>query len=124
MTPAKDHAYVSRVRLCRPSCGNYCYFNGTKSKPAAGFLIHTSGTCILGDQSQGYGIPPDRVYDEIAGIKEITSFSMNHRYRNVVKVVLDAATSAPFEYPKKKTAIICPPTIYGIGIGLDRKHSV
>jgi nucleoside-diphosphate-sugar epimerase len=100
---------------------------GIRSKPAGsqtGFYIHTSGTGILGDPSQDYGQPPDRVYDDIADIKVITSFSMDRWHRNVDKIVLDAATSDPAEQPKIKTAIVCPPTIYGTGIGPVRKRSV
>jgi nucleoside-diphosphate-sugar epimerase len=101
--------------------------NGIRSKPAGsppGFLIHTSGTGILGDPSQDYGLPPDRVYDDISDIKVITSFSIDRWHRNIDKIVIDAATDDLIGHPKIKTAIVCPPTIYGAGIGPVRKRSV
>ncbi|KAH8691884.1 hypothetical protein BGW36DRAFT_400046 [Talaromyces proteolyticus] len=100
---------------------------GIRSKPAGsppGFCIHTSGTGILGDPSQGYGLPPDRVYDDIADIGVITSFSLERWHRNVDKIILEAAVSDPVDNPKIKTAIVCPPTIYGKGIGPVRQRSV
>lgn len=101
---------------------------GIKSKPvgsAPGFLIHTSGTGILGDPDQDYGAPPDREYDDVADIETITNFPLKRWHRNVDKLVLDAsAGDNPVDNAKIKTCIVCPPTIYGRGDGLIRARSV
>ncbi|KAL2810349.1 hypothetical protein BJX63DRAFT_434397 [Aspergillus granulosus] len=101
---------------------------GIKSKPVGitpGFLIHTSGTGILGDPDQEYGIPPDRVYDDVADITTITNFPIKRWHRNVDKLVLEASMGESLvDNEKIKTAIICPPTIYGRGDGPVRVRSV
>ena len=40
------------------------------------------------------------------------------------KIILDASKSDPKHEPRIKTAIICPPFIYGTGTGPIRKRSV
>ncbi|KAL4869079.1 hypothetical protein BDV12DRAFT_208808 [Aspergillus spectabilis] len=98
-----------------------------KRKPAGsapGFLIHTSGTGILGDPDQPYGSAPTALYDDVADIKTITSFPLTRWHRNVDKIILEAAACDPIENPKIKTTIVCPPTIYGTGTGPIRTRSV
>ncbi|KAL5343643.1 hypothetical protein BJX70DRAFT_393700 [Aspergillus crustosus] len=54
-----------------------------KERPAGsppGFLIHTSGTGILGDPDQDYGQPPTALYDDVADIKAISSFSLRLKH--------------------------------------------
>ncbi|KAJ5372860.1 hypothetical protein N7517_004866 [Penicillium concentricum] len=101
---------------------------GIKSKPtgsAPGFLIHTSGTGILGNPDQAYGAPPDREYDDVSDIKIITNFPLRRWHRDVDKLVLEAsAGDDPVDNAKIKTAIVCPPTIYGRGDGPIRVRSV
>ncbi|KAL3481277.1 hypothetical protein BJX99DRAFT_253581 [Aspergillus californicus] len=101
---------------------------GIKSKPAGanpGFLIHTSGTGILGDPDQEYGAPPDREYDDVADIATITNLPLNRWHRGVDKLVLEASMSEKLvDNEKIKTAIVCPPTIYGKGDGPVRVRSV
>ena len=87
-------------------------------------FIHTSGTGILitDDVATGaYGTQNDKVFDDWEGIKEITSLPDHALHRKVDKIVLDASESAP-DYIK--TAIVCPPAIYGLGRGPgNRKRS-
>jgi nucleoside-diphosphate-sugar epimerase len=101
---------------------------GIKSKPAGsapGFLIHTSGTGILGNPDQEYGTPPDREYDDVNDIETITNFPLKRWHRNVDKLVLEASEGDdPADNAKIKTCIICPPTIYGKGEGPVRVRSV
>ena len=79
-----------------------------------GFLIHTSGTGILLYQDierKTFGEPSAKIYNDWEGISEITSFPDAAPHRVVDKVIIEADTS------KVRTAIVCPPTIYGVGRG-------
>lgn len=100
---------------------------GLRSKSSgspAGYYIQTSGTGILGDTPRGFGRASMKVYDDITDVQEITSFPLSHWHRDVDKIILDASKSDPKNEPRIKTAIICPPFIYGTGTGPIRKRSV
>ncbi|KAH8153416.1 uncharacterized protein LAJ45_02228 [Morchella importuna] len=87
---------------------------GLKKKTTPVFLIHTSGSAILPDISKGeFGQQVDeKIYDDIESIKEITSFPIEgHVHRDVDTIILGANSD------NVKTAIVCPPTIYGVGAG-------
>ncbi len=82
-----------------------------------GYLIHTSGTAILvvdDIQAKTYGWAADKVYDDWDGLAVVTSLPDDAPHRNVDKAVLNASEdpSGPL-----KTAIVCPPVIYGKGRG-------
>ena len=87
------------------------------------FIIHTSGTGILTwktVQSRTFGDLEDKVYNDWDGINELTSLPDFAAHRNVDKIFLEAGEdqSGPL-----KTAIVCPPTIYGLGRGPGNKRS-
>ncbi|OCL13479.1 NAD dependent epimerase/dehydratase family protein [Glonium stellatum] len=89
-----------------------------------GYLIHTSGTGILSvaDAERGsYGIRAEKVYDDWDGVGEVTSLPDTAVHRNVDKVVLAAGTE---QSARIRTAIVCPPTIYGPGRGPDNQRSM
>lgn len=93
--------------------------NGKKS-----YLIHTSGTGILGFEDltgDTYGIQREKVYNDWEGIDEVTSLPDVALHRNVDKVILggNAASAGNIN-----TAIVCPPCIYGPGRGPDNQRSV
>lgn len=74
------------------------------------------------DFEQGtYGITREKVYDDWDGIDEVTSIPDSALHRNVDKVVLAASDVSG---GKIRTAIVCPPCIYGPGRGPDNKRSV
>lgn len=106
--------------------GAAALINGIKRRPATsrpGYYIHTSGTGILGDaRAHGYGGPSDKVYDDVADIKEITSFPLTRWHREIDIVVL-ASSEGPGG-DKVRTAIVCPCNIYGTGEGPVRTRSV
>lgn len=88
------------------------------------FLIHTSGTMILAWETikeETWGETRSKVYNDWDGVSELTSLPDGADHRHVDKVVLDASQSYP---GKIKTAIVCPPTIYGKGRGPDNQRSV
>lgn len=89
-----------------------------------GYLIHTSGTGILevADMERGtYGVRAEKVFDDWDGVKEVTSLPDAAPHRNVDKIVLAAGTE---QGTSVKTAIVCPPTIYGPGCGPDNQRSI
>ncbi|EMC97455.1 hypothetical protein BAUCODRAFT_452817 [Baudoinia panamericana UAMH 10762] len=87
------------------------------SKERPGFWLHTGGTGILtykDDQDGKLGVYSEKQYNDWTGIDELVSLPDNAFHRNVDKVVLETGTK---HGDVVKTAIICPPTIYGRGRG-------
>jgi nucleoside-diphosphate-sugar epimerase len=90
-----------------------------------GFYVHTSGTGILEVDdliAKAYGVEGSKVYDDWDGIDKVTSLPDQAWHRNVDKIVLAASTETSSK-GKVKTAIVCPPTIYGVGRGPVKTHS-
>jgi nucleoside-diphosphate-sugar epimerase len=86
---------------------------GLSSRSTPGYLIHTSGTGILcvNDITRGtHGTPAEKVYDDWDNVDEVTTLPDHAWHRNVDKIILAARGNV-------KTAIVCPPTIYGPGRG-------
>lgn len=89
-----------------------------------GYWIHTSGALILGTETVDrscYGDELFKVFDDWDGVNELTSLPNHAEHRNVDKVVLEASKAYP---DKIKTAIVCPPAIFGRGRGPDNQRSV
>lgn len=85
------------------------------------FLIHTSGTGILTwktVETKTFGDLQEKIYDDWDGIDEVTSLPDGAAHRNVDKIILAAGNN-----PAVKTAIVCPPSIYGVGRGPGNKRS-
>jgi len=88
---------------------------------APGWPVHTSGTGILtvGDVVAGRcGGEGGDVFDDWEGVGAVTELPDEAWHRKVDKIVLGAAT-----HGNVKTAIVCPPTIYGVGRGPDKTDS-
>ena len=89
-----------------------------------GYLIHTSGTGILTFSDvdrKTFGELSSKVYNDWEGIGEVTSLPDHAPHRKVDKIVLDMGTRDPSEL---RTAIVCPPCIYGPGRGPGNQRSV
>jgi len=87
------------------------------------YWIHTSGSLILGTETHDlacFGDRLDRVYNDWDGVKDLMSLPDHAAHRNVDKIVIACSQVNP----NVKTAIVCPPTIYGTGRGADNKRSV
>ncbi|KAK0291086.1 hypothetical protein LTR35_001807 [Friedmanniomyces endolithicus] len=88
-----------------------------------GYLIHTSGTGILlypDIRSGTFGETSAKIYDDLDGVSEITSLPDDAPHRPVDQIVLGAGE----EYGGRvRTAIVCPPTIYGAGRGVGNRVS-
>lgn len=88
------------------------------------YLIHTSGTGILSYQDfneKTYGITREKVYDDWDGIADVTGIDDSAIHRNVDKIIL---ASGEVSGGKIRSAIVCPPCIYGPGRGPDNQRSV
>ncbi len=101
-------------------------FRGLSSHSAAqsGYIIHTSGTGILcwADlERETFGEAATKIYDDWDGVQELTSLPDMAPHRNVEKVVLTAGTE---NIDVLRTAIVCPPCIYGKGRGPGNQRSM
>lgn len=96
---------------------------GLLSRGSTSFLIHLGGTGVVADwQSPDYlGRLNPKIWSDIKNIDEITSLPDQALHRNVDKIILDAGVKYS---DKLKTAICCPPDIYGPGRGPGRTASV
>ena len=91
-----------------------------------GYLIHTSGTGILeiDDRLRGtYGTRDEKVYDDWDGVGAVTSLPDQAFHRAVDKIVLAASKRGGDGAAPIRTAIVCPPTIYGPGRGPGNQTS-
>lgn len=71
-------------------------------------------------KDERYGELSEKVYNDLDGVEELTNLPDDAFHRNVDKVVLAAGTT---HAETTKTALICPPTIYGTGRGPCSKRS-
>lgn len=62
------------------------------------------------DDYAGLGTWSEKQYNDLEGVGELTSLPDRAFHRNVDKLVLGVAEE---HGDKVKTAIVCPPTIYG-----------
>lgn len=88
------------------------------------WLIHTSGTGLLAFEdirAQTYGIERPKVYNDWEGIDELMSFPSDASHRDVDEVIIKTGKDMPTSV---RTAIVCPPTIYGLGRGPVGKRSI
>lgn len=89
-----------------------------------GFWIHTSGSLILSPEFIGEASVGDlhpKVRNDWDGVGELISLPDKAAHRPVDKIVLAASAAAP---EKIKTAIVCPPTIYGQGRGPGNQKTI
>lgn len=95
----------------------------TRESETPGFLIHTSGTGILMytdlDQ-QMYGEEASKIHDDWDNVQEMITGIPDHApHRNVDKIVQSVRDGHTV-----KSAIVCPPCIYGAGRGPGNQTSV
>ncbi|TLD30267.1 Decapping nuclease [Venturia nashicola] len=104
---------------CDHEASAYAIVKGLSSRSTQSFFIHTSGTGILtyADVARNsFGTSSTKVYDDWENVSEVTSLPDQAWHRNVDKIVLAAGGNI-------KTAIVCPPTIYGPGRGPGNTYS-
>lgn len=113
---------VAHFANCDHEVSAHAIVKGLASKTTPGFLVHTSGTGILTweDFNVGrYGEANSKIYDDWDNVGEVTSMPDGAWHRNVDKIVLAASKLSS----NTKTAIVCPPTIYGPGRGPGNQTS-
>ncbi|KAJ5193382.1 hypothetical protein N7449_009524 [Penicillium cf. viridicatum] len=93
------------------------------TKETPGYLLHTGGTGVLtwedSDKNE-YGNKSEHVYNDWDGVDELLNLPAHAFHRNVDQLVLEAGTK---HADVLKTALVCPPTIYGKGRGPVNQHS-
>lgn len=81
----------------------------TKENP--GYWLHTGGSGILCWETmrddKKLGEWSEREYNDWAAVRDLTGLPKDAFHKNVDDLVLDAGSESV------KTAILCPPTIYG-----------
>jgi hypothetical protein len=93
----------------------------TPEKPL--WLIHTSGTGILTVEdfrANTWGIERTKEHNDWDGVDELMNLPDDSLHRNVDKIIIGAGQRTP---DSVKTAIVCPPTIYGPGRGPGNQKS-
>lgn len=89
-----------------------------------GFIIHTSGTgTLLHDdvKAKRYGEHSDKIYNDIEGLAEVRTIPSGFSHRTAEELIVTARK----EYGEQvKTAIVCPPCIYGQGRGSGNQRSM
>ncbi|KAH0424831.1 hypothetical protein CcaCcLH18_11329 [Colletotrichum camelliae] len=91
------------------------------SRNHTGYAIHLSGAdniCYPDLNAGTYGKEGDCVFTDLSDLKEILQPSNKAPHREVDSAILEAAKQG------RKTAIICPPTIYGPGRGPGNRRSI
>lgn len=110
---ASDHEGAARAIAKGLAAGH------TAEKP--GFWLHVSGTGILtwlDSETNTFGEAPTQApYDDLERVDELTSLPDTAFHRDIDKLVLSAGSASV------KTAIVCPPTIYGKGRGPGNQRS-
>ncbi|PYI29190.1 nucleoside-diphosphate-sugar epimerase [Aspergillus indologenus CBS 114.80] len=82
-----------------------------------GYWLHTGGTGILtyaDTDREVFGAGSDKVYDDWDGVDELLHLPAHAFHRNVDEIVLETGAKRG---DVVKTALVCPPTIYGRGRG-------
>ncbi|EAW12617.1 putative nucleoside-diphosphate-sugar epimerase [Aspergillus clavatus NRRL 1] len=88
------------------------------------WIIHTSGTGILTVEdfrNNTWGIERTKEHNDWDGVDELLNLPDDSLHRNVDTIIIGAGQRAP---DSVKTAIVCPPTIYGPGRGPGNQKSV
>ncbi|KAK7728881.1 hypothetical protein SLS53_009344 [Cytospora paraplurivora] len=111
---ASDHEGAAKAFTAGLAAGH------SKDNPA--YWIHTGGTGILtyhDADAERYGEPlAYEPYNDLEGVEALTNLPDHAFHRNVDKIVLAAGNN-----PAIKSAIVCPPTIYGKGRGVGNTKS-
>lgn len=87
------------------------------SKEKPGYWLHTGGTGILtyfDSSANKTGVSSDKIFDDWENVSELLNLPHEAFHRDVDEVVLEAGTK---NKEVVKTALVCPPTIYGVGRG-------
>lgn len=95
---------------------------GLLRRQTPGFLLHLSGTGIVSDwnDSTHLGKLNPKVWSDVEDVDAISSLPDNALHRNTEKFLFDTIEK---HGDKINIAIMCPPDIYGKGLGLAKNWS-
>lgn len=101
-----------------PGCANAILSGCAKNKRPS-FLIHLTGTgCISDEREQTWeGKYNPHVWHDIDDIQEIYDLPASARHHVIDQKIMDASND------KLKTALICPPDIYGQNTGIGSRET-
>jgi hypothetical protein len=95
---------------------------GLLTRPSPGHLLHLSGTGILSDwatpSSLGHLNP--QIYSDVTSLSAIRSLPSTALHRPTEELLHNTAATHP---TRINIAIMCPPDIYGRGLGPGKTHS-
>ncbi|KAK3110712.1 hypothetical protein LTR53_014720 [Teratosphaeriaceae sp. CCFEE 6253] len=96
---------------------------GLAQRTAPAYLIHLSGTGIVADwhDTTYHGRLNPKIWSDVADITEMTSLPDTAFHRKVDRMILDAAAA---HGGRLRTAIVCPPDIFGPGRGPGKVQSI
>lgn len=94
---------------------------GCARRQNTSYFIHLSGTGTIADHTYfPTGELNSRVWSDINDIRDIQSLPDDALHRHVDKAIQEFAV---VHSETVKTAIVCPPDIYGAGLGVGKKES-
>lgn len=96
---------------------------GLLRRSSPGFLLHLSGTGIVSDYyiEEQLGKLNPKIWSDINDIDTISTLPDYALHRNTEKILFDTIAA---HGDKLKIAIMCPPDIYGKGLGPGKTNSV
>jgi nucleoside-diphosphate-sugar epimerase len=99
-----------------PGCAA-AILSGLKKKTSPSFLIHLTGTaCVCDEAEQTWeGNFNPRVWNDIEDAQEIYDLPDSARHHSIDRDIMDASTGL------LRTAMICPPDIYGQNTGIGNR---
>lgn len=115
LTVAKDTADASDHEGAAKAIAAGLAQGHSEEKP--GYWLHTGGTGILTyfDSKDGKtGEESDKEFNDFDGVDELVNLPHEAFHRNIDEIVLECGIK---NASSVKTAIVCPPTIYGVGRG-------
>ncbi|KAH8587378.1 hypothetical protein B0O99DRAFT_733673 [Bisporella sp. PMI_857] len=117
----EDEASKADIVLSVANCdhvGAHAALKKGLEKGKGGIWVHASGTDILlPPAKEGSLSKKKEVYDDWDGVGDCITIPETHSHGPVDQIVLSTAS------PKVKTAIVCPPTIWGLGRGPGNTRS-
>lgn len=95
--------------------------SGLQRRSTPSYYLHLGGTGIIADVKTGpYGMLNPKVWSDITDIDQLWSMPPDAGHRNTEILIQQTIAD---HGDKVKTAVICPPDVYGRGSGPGRKSS-
>lgn len=89
-----------------------------------GYLIHTSASGILAfaDLTEGtFGTLREKEWDDMTGLEDVKNIPSSALHKDLEAMILNGRAKYG---PSLHTALVCPPTIHGVGRGTGNTRSI